>query len=269
VQIAQIALGKHADRAVPYLTTLFVYLLTVNLLGLVYLLTVNLLGLVPLLEISGAIGLTGWGGKDANQNWLNVTPIGGTPTSGVWVGAAFSAMTFLLLMLSGYVGQVYALWRKATPEQRAAHEAHKPVDAGANFWLDWSQRISSRTWPLPIAVVGGVWTWLNSFVPPVPGLAGMIMWPVLLFLELLGYIAKCFALCVRLVANMSSGHLLLAVILGFAQTAEGLSSIYVGVPASLGVVALMMLELAVALLQAYIFTFLSALFIGLAAGPQH
>ena len=262
VQIAQIALGKSADKAVPYLTTLFVFLLTVNVLGL-----------VPLMDLSIALGLKGWGGIDASGRVMNITPIGGTATSGLWVAAAFAAMTLMLVFLAGYAGQVHKLWRYGEEAMMvppvAEHAEHAAIDPGMNFWLDWSQKIESRKWPLPIAVVGGVWTWLNSFVPALPGVVGLLMWPILLFLEMIGYVTKCFALCIRLVANMSSGHILLAVLLGFAQGGRGWMTAAVGVPAGVGVVALMMLELMVALLQAYLFTFLSALFIGLAVNPQH
>ncbi len=264
VQVAERTLGDAADKAVPYLTTLFTYLLTLNLLGL-----------VPLMQWSEAIGLMGWGGMDAAGRPLNVTPVGGTPTSGIWVGAAFSVMTLLLVMFSGYVRQVHLLWRGSPGETLAEAELiaepheHPEVEAGMNIWLEWSDWISRRKWPLPLAVVGGLWTWLNSFVPPVPGTVGLLLWPVLLVLEVLSYFTKCFALCIRLVANMASGHILLAVLLAFAQQSQGWQHLYVAVPAGLGVVALMILELVVALLQAYIFTFLSALFVGLAMNPHH
>ncbi|MFW6154627.1 MAG: F0F1 ATP synthase subunit A [Planctomycetota bacterium] len=264
VQVAERTLGSAADKAVPYLTTLFTYLLTLNLLGL-----------VPLREFSAALGLTGWGGVDAAGRPLNVTPVGGTPTSGVWVGAAFSVMTLLLVIFSGYVRQVRLLWRGAPggppseAEPVAEPHEHPAVEPGMNVWLDWSNWISRRKWPLPLAVVGALWTWLNSFVPAVPGTVGLLLWPVLLVLEVLSYFTKCFALCIRLVANMASGHILLAVLLTFAQQSQGWQHLYVAVPAGLGVVALMILELVVALLQAYIFTFLSALFVGLAMNPHH
>jgi len=260
VQVAERALGPAADKAVPYLTTLFTFLLTLNLLGL-----------VPLMQFSEALGLTGWGGTNAAGQPLNVTPIGGTPTGGVWVGAAFAAMTLMVVLFSGYIRQVNLLWRGAPSEAEPIAESHEhpQVDAGMNIWLEWSNWISRRQWPLPLAIVGGVWTWLNSFVPAVPGTVGLLLWPVLLVLEVLSYFTKCFALCIRLVANMSSGHILLAVLLMFAHTSRGWASLYVGIPAGLGTVALMILELGVALLQAYIFTFLSALFVGLAMNVDH
>jgi len=228
-----------------------------------------------LMDWSVALHLTGWGGVDAADRPLNVTPIGGAPTSGIWVGAAFSVMTLMLVMFSGYIRQVQLLWRGAPGGPPAQAETvgephdHPAVEAGMNVWLDWSNWISRRKWPLPLAIVGGAWTWLNSFVPPVPGTVGLLLWPILLVLEVLSYFTKCFALCIRLVANMASGHILLAVLLAFAQGARGWESLYVALPAVLGTVALMILELVVALLQAYIFTFLSSLFVGLAMNPHH
>ena len=68
---------------------------------------------------------------------------------------------------------------------------------------------------------------------------------------------------------MLAGHIVLAVILGFILAVQGTTMSYVVTPASIGgVVALSLLELFVAFLQAYIFTFLSALFIGSAAHPH-
>ncbi len=90
--------------------------------------------------------------------------------------------------------------------------------------------------------------------------------PVLVPVELVGLVAKIFALTVRLFANMLAGHILLAVLLGFILSA-GASMGYGGgfgiaIPAVLGSVAITLLEIFVAFLQAYIFTFLTTLFIG-------
>ena len=88
---------------------------------------------------------------------------------------------------------------------------------------------------------------------------------VLVPVELAGLLAKIFALTVRLFANMLAGHILLAVLLGFILSA-GASSAAMGfgiaIPAVAGSVAITMLEIFVAFLQAFIFTFLTCLFIG-------
>lgn len=118
---------------------------------------------------------------------------------------------------------------------------------------------------------GVVGFWIGQ-VPhmELPLVMAVLIKPMIFFIEILGIGIKHFVLSVRLLANMFAGHLVLAVILSFiAKTAEqGL--LWWGVmPASiLGAVALSLLELLVAFLQAYIFAFLSALFIGMAV-HQH
>jgi F-type H+-transporting ATPase subunit a len=90
--------------------------------------------------------------------------------------------------------------------------------------------------------------------------------PLLVIVEIIGLVAKIFALAVRLFANMIAGHILLAVLLGFilsAAAAMGAGGGFgIAVPVVLGSVAINLLELFVAFLQAFIFTFLTTLFIG-------
>ena len=96
----------------------------------------------------------------------------------------------------------------------------------------------------------------------------VFLWPLMFIIELLGLLIKHIVLAVRLFANMFAGHVVLAVILGVILAAKG-ALFYVVMPASVtGVILLSLLELLVALLQAYIFTFLSALFIGAAVHPH-
>jgi len=88
-------------------------------------------------------------------------------------------------------------------------------------------------------------------------------------IEVLGLLIKHIVLAVRLFANMFAGHVVLAVILGFILLTYKTAVFYLVMPASVGgVVFLSLLELFVAFLQAYIFTFLSALFIGAAVHPH-
>ena len=84
------------------------------------------------------------------------------------------------------------------------------------------------------------------------------LWPIMIPVEIMGLFTKPFALTVRLFANMVAGHF---AILGFLGLIFALS---VGVaPASVAMAIFMFsLELFVAFVQAYIFTMLSALFIG-------
>jgi len=102
----------------------------------------------------------------------------------------------------------------------------------------------------------------------VPPLIKPPLWALLFVIEVAGLLIRHFVLCVRLFANMLAGHLVLAVIFGFITLAQGWTW-YLVTPISVGgLVALSLLELFVACLQAYIFTFLSALFIGSAAHPH-
>jgi F-type H+-transporting ATPase subunit a len=111
------------------------------------------------------------------------------------------------------------------------------------------------------------WTGLVPHMD-VPKLLKPPLWGLLFVIEVLGLFIRHFVLAMRLFANMLAGHIVLAVILGFTIQAAGLLT-YLVTPASIfGVVALSLLELFVAFLQAYIFTFLSALFIGAAVHPH-
>ncbi len=102
------------------------------------------------------------------------------------------------------------------------------------------------------------------------------MWlaPLLVPVELIGLVAKIFALAVRLFANMLAGHILLAVLLSFIGSAGaglgfGLGYLGIGLAALFGSVAINLLEIFVAFLQAFIFTFLTTLFIGQAVCIEH
>jgi F-type H+-transporting ATPase subunit a len=96
--------------------------------------------------------------------------------------------------------------------------------------------------------------------------------PLLVPVEIIGLVAKVFALAVRLFANMIAGHILLAVLLSFILSAGAASAVLglgIAVPVVLGSVAISLLELFVAFLQAFILTFLTALFIGMSVVLQH
>jgi F-type H+-transporting ATPase subunit a len=120
----------------------------------------------------------------------------------------------------------------------------------------------------------GPWGYLKSLWPPmeVPLLIGIVLKPMIFLIELAGTFIKSGVLAVRLFANMFAGHMVLAMILFFIVSAANLSVAgFAGITLAsvLGVTALSLLELFVAFLQAYIFTFLTALFMGMAVNPQH
>jgi F-type H+-transporting ATPase subunit a len=104
--------------------------------------------------------------------------------------------------------------------------------------------------------------YVTSIVPPVP----FWLWPLMLVVELIGLLAKPFALAIRLWANMNAGHIVILVLLGFIFIFKSWGVIGISV---FGALAIFMLELFVAVLQAYVFTFLTAVFMGLALHPDH
>ncbi len=118
----------------------------------------------------------------------------------------------------------------------------------------------------PLSYVKSLWPGME-----VPIVIGVVLKPMIFVIELVGTVIKGSVLAVRLFANMFAGHMVLAMILGFIVAAAGNLVLWgsVTVASVLGVTALSLLELFVAFLQAYIFTFLTALFMGMALHPQH
>jgi F-type H+-transporting ATPase subunit a len=110
----------------------------------------------------------------------------------------------------------------------------------------------------------GVLGHCRNLIPP--GLPAWLL-PIMIPVEILGMFTKPFALCVRLFANMTAGHV---IILSLFSLVFILKSVLVGaflsVPFALFINGI---ELLVAFLQAYIFTMLTALFIGMSAYPEH
>jgi len=181
-EVALPALGEHTDRFIKFVWTVFFFVLTVNLLGL-----------LPI----GGLKLLG-------------AHLGGTATANPWITGTLALMTLAMMIVNGVrLG-------------------------GKHFFAHFNP---------------GPW-WLSWLLVPI---------------EVIGLFARIFALIVRLCANMIAGHVLLAVLLSFIFSAAAKSiagGLGVAVPVVLGSIAITMLEMFVALLQAFIFTFLTTLFIG-------
>jgi F-type H+-transporting ATPase subunit a len=86
------------------------------------------------------------------------------------------------------------------------------------------------------------------------------LWPIMVPIEIIGLFTKPFALCMRLFANMTGGHMVVLSLLGLVFVFQ--SYLVAPVPV-LFAVGIGMLELFVAFLQAYIFTILTSLFMGI------
>ncbi|HEY3391498.1 MAG TPA: F0F1 ATP synthase subunit A, partial [Lacipirellulaceae bacterium] len=192
--IARPYIGGHdADRFVPFLWTLFFFLLGCNLFGM-----------IP---------------------WM------GTPTSALATTATLAFITFIVVIGAGM--------KKLGP---------------AGFW-------KAQVPHLDLSLeIGGI-----NFEPVLK----IFLIPMIFAIEVLGLIIKHCVLAVRLLANMMAGHVVLAVILAFIAASAQSLMWWAVMPASVfGATALSILELFVAFLHAYIFTFLAALFIGMAVHPH-
>ncbi len=189
-EVAEPALHGHTDRFIKYIWSVFFFVLTVNILGL-----------LPIPVVSNLFG----------------THLGGTATGNIWMTATLALVTMLMMVVNG-------------------------VRLGGKAYL-------AHFCPGPI--------WMAPLLVPV---------------EIIGLIAKVFALAVRLFANMIAGHILLAVLLSFIMAAGAKSTglgLGVGLLVVSGSVAINFLELFVAFLQAFIFTFLTTLFIGMSVVLHH
>lgn len=194
--------GEHVvhegDKFVPFLWTLFMFILVLNLLGMI--------------------------------------PFMGSATASIWVTGALALVVFIMLHLV-------------------------PSVARGN----------------PIAYFASIFPHIDLGPGIISKVAGLGLSVMIFLIELLGTVIKSFVLAVRLFANMFAGHMVLGMILVFIYSVGNLDpqplggGLWAGVTFAsvLGVVALSMLELFVAFLQAYVFTFLTALFLGMNLYPEH
>jgi ATP synthase F0, A subunit len=105
--------------------------------------------------------------------------------------------------------------------------------------------------------------WQHIFATP-----GVPKWlaPIMIPVEIIGMLTKPFSLMIRLFANITAGHVIILSLIGLIFT---LKTIFVS-PVSVGFsLFISILELLVAFIQAYVFTLLSALFIGGAVAEEH
>jgi F-type H+-transporting ATPase subunit a len=107
---------------------------------------------------------------------------------------------------------------------------------------------------------------LKHYLAELTGGTPWYLWLIMIPIEILGLFTKPFALCMRLFANMTGGHIVILSLFGLIFMFRS----FVVAPVSLlFVVGIYMLELFVALLQAYVFTMLTSLFMGLGMQDEH
>lgn len=255
--VARPVLGDKTDRFMPFLWTMFFYILICNLLGM-----------IPLDSI--VYFLSG----------MRLRHIGGTATANIMITAGLAFCSFVMIHYSG-ARQVYLDLVAGT----YGHHGHDAEHGGHSH--DHGHGGQSRVVrgdAAAVAVVKAPFLYIWNFAPHVfapKGKAGplamllwvadLVMWVILLGLELIGAVIKPFALAIRLFANMVAGHVVLASLLALIFAFEGAVAMNwgIGVISALGCAALSLLELFVAFLQAYVFTFLTTLFIGASVAPEH
>lgn len=146
------------------------------------------------------------------------------------------------------------------------------ICATGQIWVTGTLAVTAFLWyELSGVYEQGLVPYVKNIVPP--GLPLPLI-PLLFVLELIGHFTKPFALMMRLWANMLGGHAVLYAIVGLvlvpSLAAAGSVAVGgVGAIAVIGTVAIMVLEIFVAFLQAYVFTFLVAVFLSGTVAPAH
>ena len=121
---------------------------------------------------------------------------------------------------------------------------------------------------LGIREQGGTTTYFKNLFPHVP----IFVLPIIFVVELMAHVVRPCALAIRLFANMLAGHTMIAAILGFTAVFTKdflLGGAAISFTCFLGITALSFLELLVAVIQAFVFTFLTTVFLAGAVHPEH
>ena len=299
VEVFRPALKEHTDRFVPFLWTLFFFILFANLLGQ-----------IPFAEFITLITH-----KESH--------LGGTATGTPITTGALAIVAFVFIHVNG-IAQIARDLMNGTYGQHAHHEEHSSngthgheaaqdlehvrgealaADVPGNFkamgnptahYADdlhkghaahaHAEAHAGTRHSAPLAILLAIPLYFWNFAPhpfrPTAQSTGVIrflswcgdvpMWGFLLILELFGALIKPFALMIRLFANMIGGHIVLASLILLIPVTAGLAhQLGAGIPVTLLSLVIRLLEIFVAFLQAYIFTFLVTLFIASAVAPEH
>jgi F0F1-type ATP synthase membrane subunit a len=302
LEVFRPALKEHTDKFVPFLWTVFFFILFCNVLGC-----------IPFSEFFQLISLG------------HVHHLGGTATGSINTTATLAVCAFFVIHFNGIDTIAHALM-EGTYGQHGHHtehssNGHPPHEAAidmehmrgealpaelntdpAHAWIDptkhyaddeyaggriyhekaaldyYEQRQKNRTpaFAILLAIPLYLWNVAPHAFKPQEGqskawwLIDVPFFLFLLVLELIGAAIKPFALCMRLFANMVAGHVVLAVLISLIVTIPVLwGQLAAGVPLGFLDLFIQLLELFVAVLQAYIFTFLTTLFIASAVAPEH
>lgn len=167
-------------------------------------------------------------------NLMGLIPGSTTPSTQITFTAGMAAITFVTYLVGSFLMSI---------------KVEGGVGAGIKGWFVNLVPVKWSTNPMDMAV------WLLLFV-----------------IEIIGLVMKPVALAIRLFANMTAGHCLVLSLLFLnllIPSGYEIWRIGTGIPTVLMTVAIYALEIFVAILQAYIFTYLSAIFIGQYLVPEH
>ncbi|PJE03719.1 MAG: ATP synthase F0 subunit A [Leptospira sp.] len=177
-------------------------------------------------------------------------------------------LTLFFFILSGNlmgiippIGEIFATASSALTGADAHHSMASLVWSGITTTGDVSVTVSLAILTFVLIMGTGFAYQGIKFIPhSVPNGVPIALWPLMWPLEfIISPLAKCFALTVRLLANMTAGHVIILALLGFIFKFQS----YWIVPISiLGAGAIYVLEIFVAFLQAYIFVLLTSIFVG-------
>ncbi len=299
-EVARPVLGDKTDRFIPYIWTIFFFIL-IN----------NLLGMVPLLDATALVYqmIAGVGDDAAHVVDHDAALIGdhGSDTLAMVDDTAHGEMTDgheathepapaaahgedALAAADGEHGVI-------SDDAHATSEDAHASDGGGGGMI-WFHDLTQQGRHSHFHGIGGTATGnisvtfalaLISIVVVIAagiknlGLLGFLehmtlgapvfLWPLTIVLEIIGLIAKPFALMVRLFANMTAGHVMLAALLGFCTMAfRGTGPVWgtmISVPSIIFATAIGVLELLVAFIQAYVFAFLTTMFIAMFQEDHH
>ena len=144
-----------------------------------------------------------------------------------------------------------------------SRENHICGTATANLWVTGSLAVIAF-FMFHFAGIreNGFVIYFKNFAPKVP----IFIMPFIYLMETISSFVRMFSLAIRLFANMLAGHVLLGTLMMLIVIFH---TAFVSTASTVFIVMMSLMELFVAFLQAYIFTFLTTIFIGLAVHQDH
>lgn len=217
-----------------------------------FILIANLLGLVPLLDLTNALGMMA-GGQSLMTN-LNETASSIDATLRTSLGGALP--DFLVTMLLG------------SPIKDPKWHGIGGT-ATQSIWVTGSLATIAFLFINGTAFIKDPVGFLKHLTAGAP----FYMWPIMIPVEIMGMFVKPVALALRLFANMTGGHIIVATLFLFVvQLSTQLGGVLghgLGLLPLLGNMVIYLLEILVAFIQAFIFTFLTGLFLAQLVVHEH